>query len=164
MVFSPEEVEGLMNDLVFVGPRKPLGCLPISTLQMCGQDMSAVIDNARIKSLRAEMWGSDKCDVGSGAIFVWDAKRIEEFIELNSGLLTAMGWPDDHYMLVRHIATKNVPLDTPLHELIDTLYSGQFYETLSIQCPKDFVPLERGFAGYIWNGSPAEKAMRTRYS
>jgi hypothetical protein len=164
MVFSPEEVEGLMNDLVLVGPRKPLGYLPISTLQMCGQDMTAVIDNARIKSLRAEMWGSHRCNVGSGAVFVWDANRIEEFIELNEDLLADADWPVDHHMFVRRIATEQVPLDTPLHELIDTLYSGRFYDTLSIRCPEGFEQFDRGFAGYIWNGSPAEQVMRTRYS
>jgi hypothetical protein len=39
---------------------------------------------------------------------------------------------------VRRIATEQVPLDTPLHELIDTLYSGRFYDTISIRCPEGF--------------------------
>lgn len=163
-VFSTEEAEGLMNDLLLVGSRKPLGYLPISTLQMCRQDINSLVENARMRNLRAEVWGTDMCAIGSGAVFVWDAERVEQFIELNADLLAAVGWPDDHHMLVRGIARESVALDTPLHQLIDTLFSGGFYDTLSIRCPENFEPFERGFCGYIWNGSPSEEEMRKRYS
>jgi len=163
-LFSKEEIEGLMNDILLIGPRKPMGYLPISTLQMCGQDTGALIDDARINGLRAEMWGSHECMVGSGALFVWDAETVEQFIEPNGPLLVGAGWPDDHHMLVRKIATQNVAIDTPLHELIDALFSGQRYSSTSIYFPEGFVPFERGFGGYIWNGSLSEDAFRRRYS
>ncbi len=164
MRFEKDEIEGLLNDLFLVGPRKPLGYLPISTVQGCGRPTWELVDDARSKGLRAETWLECQCSIGSGAVYVWDAVRVEEFLSLNHEVLASSGWPDDHYGFVRKQATEQIAMDTPLHQLLDSLYSGGYYNSLSISCPDDFRPFKRGFAGYIWNGSSAEEAMRSRYS
>ena len=83
----------LMNDLYLVGPNKPLGYLPISTIEeICHLDIQTVIDECRSRDLTTLLYGEDDCNVASGALFAVDEQSLSQLLQINKELLDAHGW------------------------------------------------------------------------
>jgi hypothetical protein len=61
-----------LDDIYHVGPRKPLGYLPIDTLtRLCGQDLLATFARCQAQGNQSRWFSERECQVGSGALYVW---------------------------------------------------------------------------------------------
>src|SRR2546425_46887 len=90
----------LLCDLMLVGPRKPIGYLPLHKLKhllLC--DPQDVASEANASGLTAAQFGPDKCCIKSGALYVYHREALAELLQARADVLAANGLPTgaDHF-------------------------------------------------------------------
>lgn len=103
------------DDLAQVGPQKPLGYLPRSTItDLCGETIAGAIAWAKQTGLRWANFDADECDINSGAIYVWHEAALASLLRAHAGLLAECGWPTDPASFVATVANNFAADDRPL--------------------------------------------------
>ncbi len=110
----------LLNDLRKVGPSKPLGYLPISTItELCGVTVEDMIQEAEQKGLSTRIiYGN----VYSGALYVWDETALNSHLAKHSNILGEAGWPMETVPFIEMTDRVTAPSKTPLFDLIADAY------------------------------------------
>lgn len=109
---------GPIQDLLRVGPNKPLGYLPLDTIiTICGLSPYAIKQDMEARGLKTKFFTKTMCSISSGALFVWDEDALRKILETHSGVLNHCGWPSEPEEFVTKVA-------------IDTAEDGELYKVV----------------------------------
>lgn len=109
----------VMSDLWRVGPTKPLGYLPLSTLKRHGFEAGALAAHFDRLGFGTRRFSPRETVIASGALYVFHRTLADLLYEYRA-LLASYGWPTEPQAFVQKVATVEVPEDgsAPLHHLI----------------------------------------------
>ncbi len=85
----------LLKDLVNVGPNKPVGYLPIDTLEELGIDVNGLVQELEGKSLTVRKQRNSIYPDSNICLFVYDFKALKSLLESNKRILDKYNWPSD---------------------------------------------------------------------
>lgn len=112
------DVGHVLDDLYNVGPTKPIGYLPVKTIEIAGETVESVVEKITQKGLRHKLvkkhWHHSK----GGALYVFDEKALQELLFEHADVLEKTKWPAAADEFVEKVATKNVRRGTELYNLI----------------------------------------------
>ena len=111
--FTPEEKEGYLNHLRHVGPQKPLGYLPLKTIERCDSSKNAMIEESMKRGLRTLYIPESQGRITSGAPYIYDEQALQELLLKNQRILNQYRWPTIASEFVTYVATKDAPGNTP---------------------------------------------------
>jgi hypothetical protein len=107
----------MLNDLLDVGKTKSLGYLPLSTLtKLCESSVSEMIDYANKNNLGWVLYEEGRCDVCSGALYLFHEKQLMNMLDCNRAVLDDAGVPNSnaieyiHYISSDTVYSEKYPL------------------------------------------------------
>ena len=85
----------IFSDLLYVGTKKPMGWLPLSTIKMYGGESAVkdLIDWANKNHYDYKCVSEVRSHVASGALFIWDELMLGEVLDKYKNILTKAGIP-----------------------------------------------------------------------
>jgi hypothetical protein len=107
------------NDLLTVGPRKPLGYMPLDELE----DPVGLVPELQSRGLVVMVLGPSECSVKGGAMVAYDVQALGQLLKSRSGVLTKNRWPSDPDVFARYHMSHNAPFRTDLYDLIADAYA-----------------------------------------
>jgi hypothetical protein len=94
----------LLDDLRKVGPEKPLGYLPISTLvKICRVNLGQMEEELKQRGLKTVVLGEEESEVDGGALYAYDEQALSSLLENNRTTLQESGWPTEPEAFVQHL-------------------------------------------------------------
>ena len=101
---SEKKVEDLLNDLRKVGPEKPIGYLPLSTLtEICHVDPKVMEEELKKQGLKILILTGEETRVVSGALYVYSEESLSQFLKEREAILKKAGWPITPDSFIRHL-------------------------------------------------------------
>jgi hypothetical protein len=114
----PNYIESGLGDLRNVGPEKPVGYLPLSTLtRYFGSNASEWVQFAMQHHLEVLFPPSDRKGKVR-EIYLYHRDALQALLTQHTGILDAADWPSDPEEFIKRIAIEYVPEGTPLFDLI----------------------------------------------
>ncbi len=98
-----------LNDLLLVGPAKPMGYLPLSKLKKL-RFLRAAIQDCEIKGFRYKKYLPGECFALNGALYVWDESSLQKLLKKHRRLLKKNNIPVIANEFVDYIARNIVPM------------------------------------------------------
>lgn len=83
----------VLRDLFGIGPDKPLGYLPLSTLEDCKYAPETMVRTLRARDLYVRIYTQPECDVGSGALYASDLRALAGLLAQNKDVIIEAKWP-----------------------------------------------------------------------
>ncbi len=112
-----------LNDLLRVGPDKPLGYLPLNTIrEECKVNPLDVAKYLKRRGLEIKAWKQSFCKVWSGALFVYDRESLQKLLDQHSGILIEANWPSQADDFVVQVAT-TLAKSPALFDLVATAFA-----------------------------------------
>lgn len=111
----------MIDDLEKVGPRKPLGYLPLQYFIDYKIDIGRVKQYLQSKGLMLLELTEAECGVASGALFAYNYEALSKLLHENRKLLQGEGWPDTPEAFTRHLKVK-ASQGTELYKVIALAY------------------------------------------
>jgi hypothetical protein len=109
------------NDLIRVGPRKPVGYMPLKELD----DLDGVRKDLESRGLSVVVMDDRECNIESGAMVAYDRDALGSLLKSHRSILAKSQWPDDPDSFIRHHMIHNAPFRTKLYDLVADAY-GDF--------------------------------------
>jgi hypothetical protein len=81
------------NDLLRVGPNKPLGHLSVSTLKRYGWSVPKIVCTLKHRGLATLVLSPAQCCVASGAVYAYHRAALSRVLLKNEKVLKKEGWP-----------------------------------------------------------------------
>lgn len=139
-----DTIRALLDDIELVGEKKLLGYLPLSTIRdICHEDPHVLQSRAEAKGLKTLLLKSGECDIASGALYVYDPVKLQEFLLIpqNKAILEQNGWPVAVDGFVNNVV-RVLAKDEALYDLIALAFSDKrpCYQDYAIKTPKSPVP------------------------
>jgi hypothetical protein len=120
---SEHDRRALLRSLMEVGPSKPVGYLPLYTIEdFVLQTPEAVAAAATARGLTTAQFGSAACCIKSGALYVYDREALASLLRERADALFAAGLPLDPDRFVAHIATVWFEKDHPAYPIIARVF------------------------------------------
>jgi hypothetical protein len=115
------------EDLLNVGSNKPMGYMPIQTLEesLDKDQIKDLIYELVFKGLTITFADENECAVVSGALYAWDQKALNTLLCKNKETLIKEGWPIEAEIFVRHSMTNSAEPMTDLFDLIADAYNDK---------------------------------------
>lgn len=109
-MISVKGCDYIFRDLLDVGTKKAMGYLPLSTMEQYGDSDSVdeIASWAEENHLSYNIYTQSECSVGSGALFVWDEKMLQEIINKYKDVLIKTNISITPKGFVQHIIHKTV--------------------------------------------------------
>lgn len=122
-VYTAEEIANFLSDLYRVGPEKPLGYLPLNTLEViCGVGRAEMIALLESKRLQVILFtNQSETNVWSGALYAYDAEALARVLNEGRQTLEQNGWPTEPDPFVRYLYV--TATDPDLYRLIMVAFS-----------------------------------------
>lgn len=97
------------RDLLRLGAAKPMGYMPISTIEREGFVPAEVVEKLQKDGRYAVIIAREVCHVGpSGALYACDPQSLARLLARNVALLSVHGWPLDPIDFMRRVAEQHV--------------------------------------------------------
>lgn len=114
-------------NLRMVGPAKPMGYLPKSTMHNMVKDSDRILPELSARGVRFLELSQHECWVGSGCIVAWDPEALQALLTANLPILAKNNWPTIAEPFVRHSLVHSVrQTDEPdLYRLIGLAYADK---------------------------------------
>ena len=120
---SETERKALLRSLTKVGPTKPVGYLPLYTIEEFVQlTPEAVAAAATARGLATAQFGPAACCIKSGALYVYDREALADLLQESADAIAAAGLPSDPDRFVAHIATVWFDMAHPAYPLIARVF------------------------------------------
>ncbi len=108
-----------LNDLLDVGPKKPLGYLPLSTISdICNVNVDDVANYLVKKGIETRIWKEDFCRIDGGVLYAYDSDSLQKLLNQNISVLYDAGWSTHVDGFVIQVVTKLAPHYSPIFDLI----------------------------------------------
>jgi len=112
------ELRVILADLCGVGPRKPLGYLPLGTIRDAGADPVTLAAELSGQGLTVLSFGEDECHIGSGALYAFDNDAMALLLGHHRNLLATEQWALEPEAFVRQLATHAAEPQTEVFDVI----------------------------------------------
>lgn len=112
-----------MKDLRDVGPSKPLGYLPDSTIAECGLSSEEVRAQAAVRGLATYHSVPGEGHHDDGFTYVYDRRALAHMLKSGTQILESASWPIDPDAFVRYVDRNNAAPKTELFDLIADIYA-----------------------------------------
>ena len=113
------EQEMLLRSLMAVGPSKPVGYLPLHTIEEFVQiTPEAVVAALTAHGLATVQFGPTGCCIKSGALYACHREALAALLQANADAIRAMGLPLDPEIFVAHIAAVWFENNHPAYPII----------------------------------------------
>lgn len=96
-----------LQDLYRVGKSKPVGYLPLSTIREASNEKELIKWATQVK-LSHQLFYGHQCNIGSGALFIYDRGELQDFLICYSMTLLGAGVPTDPDSYITYIAKNHV--------------------------------------------------------
>lgn len=108
------------DDLTRVGPTKPMGYLPLSTVVDCGHNPHELVDALQKKGQVAFLLSESDTSVGGGVLVCYHEPSLTAFLSIpnNKKILDDAGWPTTADTFARRVLKDTAPQKTLLFDLI----------------------------------------------
>ncbi len=120
MEFSPQKgIEtSLLDDLYLVGKNKPLGYLALEVILRTGTSLEKIKSDLEGKGLKVFALTEDDCEVGSGALYAYDDKALQNILNNNVDILAQNAVPRTALGFILWMAKFDATPGTKLFSLI----------------------------------------------
>lgn len=121
------EYKSYIKDLLIVGPRKPIGYLPLDTIEAGGYDVNDLIQKLASDGLQVLRTGGI---VASGALYAWDRDALQKLLDRNLRTLEQAGWPVDVDSFVMHIIEQAISFreNPALYRVIGLAFNDERFQ------------------------------------
>lgn len=110
-------MQDFLTDLRTVGPLKPLGCLPISTLvDICRVTPEEMREELEEKGLVVVQLSNEESSIASGALYAYHEQALSGVLQAGKDILKKNNWPTEPREFVCHL--KILAKDPELFTLI----------------------------------------------
>ena len=104
-VASEQTRQLIFGNLAAVGNAKPLGYLPLATLEKhLAMDVTEVADSFEKRGLKTRVFLANECCISSGALYVYDPSGLQSVLNAASDVLARNKWPVSAELFVDHLA------------------------------------------------------------
>jgi len=136
-----------LSHLRQVGPNKPMGYLPLSTIRDRGTDPEVVLAELQGRNVSATVLPEAACHVRGGALFAYSPRALQLLLDANQEILKQAAWPTVADAFAERVA--KVPVlqekQPELYRLIGLAYADPRFKTASTTDPFDrCFPQRRG--------------------
>jgi hypothetical protein len=115
---SDAEQRAMLRCLQEVGPSKPVGYLPLSTIRAAKSASETVAASALTRGLAAIQFPPEACCIESGALYVYDRAALAALLQERAAAAAAAGLPLQSDAFVAHIAAIWFERGHPAHPII----------------------------------------------
>jgi len=99
-----EDPQEILQDLLRVGPAKPVGYLALKVLtEYCHTDIEELSQSLRKRGLQVDILNQAESGVYSGALYAWHAPSLRKLLNENYDVIHRSGWPIEPEMFVRFL-------------------------------------------------------------
>lgn len=114
----------LLADLQSVGPKKPVGYLPLSTIEIFASP-DEVQKQLEEKGLSTILRRPSVARVGSGALYAFDPSAVQKILDKpkNNAELKKENWPTQAEPFVRYLSSGNFAKKGPLFDIVADAFS-----------------------------------------
>jgi hypothetical protein len=118
-IWSEQDRRQIFGSLDAVGNTKPLGYLPLATLEKhLSMDICEVVTSLEGRGLKAKAFSPDECCINTGALYVYDPVPLQNVLNGALAVLQHNGWPVVAESFVDYVAKSWVETDHPVHPVI----------------------------------------------
>src|SRR5882724_8366955 len=124
MAVANEQTRQLVfGSLAAVGNAKPVGYLPLATLEKhLAMDVTAVADSFEKRGLKTRVFLANECCFNSGALYVYDPSGLQNVLNAESDVLERNKWPISAELFVDRIAKFWIEESDPVYAVIQRAF------------------------------------------
>jgi hypothetical protein len=116
-------LQRIFGSLAAVGNAKPLGYLPLTTLEKhLAMDVTEVADSFAKRGLKARVFLANECCINSGALYVYDPATLQSVLNAASDVLERNKWPISAELFVDRVAKFWVEENDPVYPVIQRVF------------------------------------------
>ena len=147
----------IMFDLFGVGWTKPLGYLPLSTIEFHGWTPELVTRWSLHNGLSSQELSEGNARTLSGALYVWDPRALQALLDANRDILSRHAWPTDAFDFVQRVVRDTVHKDAAphLYALIGRAFADERFKDADYISSAHFPPQAASESGNVQGGSDA---------
>ncbi|MEI9916959.1 MAG: hypothetical protein WDN29_15460 [Methylovirgula sp.] len=112
------EQRAMLRCVLEVGPLKPIGYLPLSTITAAKSASEIVAASALTRGLAAIQFPPEACCIQSGALYVYDRAALAALLQVRAVAAAAAGLPVRVDAFAAHIASTWFERGHPAHPII----------------------------------------------
>jgi hypothetical protein len=128
---------GIFTDLLYVGTKKPMGYLPLSSIEFYGGQgaLTQLIHWVYDNKYDCRTWNEQFCNVASGALFVWDELMLGEVLDKYKDILIEAEIPIEPEAFVKYIVKHTVwsEVNLPVYIIIGYAFSDKRFTGRSLE-------------------------------
>lgn len=114
-----EIIKDYLDDLRKVGPSKPLGYLPLPTIEkFAPYSAEGIAEERKRNGQEVLQLSEDQCHVTGGALYVYDREVLQRLLDEHTDILTKWSWPTSADEFVLKLATETATPKTALFDLV----------------------------------------------
>ena len=118
-IWSEQDRRQIFGSLDAVGNDKPLGYLPLATLEKhLSMDICEVVTSLEGRGLKAKVFSPNECCINTGALYVYDPVPLQNVLNGALAVLERNGWPVVAESFVDYLAKSWVEPSHPVHPVI----------------------------------------------
>jgi hypothetical protein len=108
----------ILNDIRNIGPAKPVGYLPLSTIKAYGGNVKALSAEAKRKGFIVRLFRKGEAPIVSGALFVASPVALTKLLEKHKDTVAAFGWSSNPETFLEEMATRQATPKTKLYDVV----------------------------------------------
>jgi hypothetical protein len=108
----------ILNDVRNVGPAKPVGYLPLSTIRAYGGNIRTLASEAKRKDFIVRLFCEGEAPIVSGALFVASPVALTKLLKKHKDTVAAFGWSSNPETFLEEIATRQATPKTKLYDVV----------------------------------------------
>lgn len=148
----------ILDDLLNIGEAKPLGYLPLSTLEgemQWGAANETVVETMTrtlaVRGLCVRVFAESECWVGSGALFAADLKALARLLETHCDIVQKAGWSIDPIAFIDQVAKVSVfeEKSPELYRVIGLAFADKRFTGIRQEKPMTKAEFRTKIAGLI---------------
>ena len=124
MAVANEQTRQLVfGSLAAVGNAKPVGYLPLATLEKhLAMDVTEVADSFEKRGLKTRVFLANECCINSGALYVYDPSALQSVLNAASDVLERNKWPISAELFVDRLAKFWIEESDPVYPVIQRAF------------------------------------------
>lgn len=124
MTVANEQTRQLVfGSLAAVGNAKPVGYLPLATLEKhLAMDVTEVGDLFAKRGLKTRVFLANECCINSGALYVYDPSALQSVLNAASDVLARNKWPISAELFVDRVAKFWIEESDPVYAIIQRAF------------------------------------------
>jgi hypothetical protein len=127
----------IFTDLLYVGTKKPMGYLPLYTIEQYGGEgaLTQLIHWTKNNNYNCRCWDEQFCSILSGALYVWDELMLGEVLNKYKDILIESEIPIEPEEFVNYIVKNTVlsEVNLPVYIIIGYAYNDKRFRGKTLE-------------------------------